>query len=185
MLPVEILKDIYWVGAIDWNIRDFHGYSVDRGTTYNAFLLMDDKITLFDTVKKGFKGDLLENIRKIIDPTKIDYVVVNHVEMDHSSLVPEIVELVQPEKLFCSEMGKKNLLSHFHTENWPYEVVKTGDTSAWEKGQFSLSKPGCSTGQTACFRMFPVIGFSSRVMPLDSIWLPPNDLMMKLIFLCF
>ena len=128
MLPVEILKDIYWVGAIDWNIRDFHGYSVDRGTTYNAFLLIDDKITLFDTVKKGFKGDLLENIRKIIDPTKIDYVVVNHVEMDHSSLVPEIVELVQPEKLFCSEMGKKNLLSHFHTENWPYEVVKTGDS---------------------------------------------------------
>ena len=128
MLPVEILKDIYWVGAIDWNIRDFHGYSVNRGTTYNAFLLIDDKITLFDTVKKGFKGDLLENIRKIIDPTKIDYVVVNHVEMDHSSLVPEIVELVQPEKIFCSEMGKKNLLAHFHTENWPYEVVKTGDS---------------------------------------------------------
>ncbi len=128
MLPVEILKDIYWVGAIDWNIRDFHGYSVDRGTTYNAFLLIDDKITLFDTVKKGFKGDLLENIRKIIDPTKIDYVVVNHVEMDHSSLVPEIAELVQPEKIFCSEMGKKNLLAHFHTENWPYEVVKTGDS---------------------------------------------------------
>ncbi len=128
MLPVEILKDIYWVGAIDWNIRDFHGYSVNRGTTYNAFLLIDDKITLFDTVKKGFKGDLLENIRKIIDPTKIDYVVVNHVEMDHSSLVPEIAELVQPEKIFCSEMGKKNLLAHFHTENWPYEVVKTGDS---------------------------------------------------------
>ena len=128
MPPVEILKDIYWVGAIDWNLRDFHGYSVDRGTSYNAFLLMDDKITLFDTVKKGFKGDLLENIRKIIDPTKIDYVVVNHVEMDHSSLVPEITELVQPEKIFCSEMGKKNLLAHFHTENWPYEVVKTGDS---------------------------------------------------------
>ncbi len=128
MLPVEILKDIYWVGAIDWNIRDFHGYSVDRGTTYNAFLLIDDKITLFDTVKKGFKGDLLKNIHKIIDPTKIDYLVVNHVEMDHSSLVPEIVELVQPEKIFCSEMGKKNLLAHFHTENWPYEVVKTGDS---------------------------------------------------------
>jgi len=128
MPPIEILKDIYWVGAIDWNIRDFHGYSVNRGTTYNAFLLIDDKITLFDTVKKGFKGDLLENIRKIIDPTKIDYVVVNHVEMDHSSLVPEIVELVQPEKIFCSEMGKKNLLAHFHTENWPYEVVKTGDS---------------------------------------------------------
>ena len=128
MPPVELLKDIYWVGAIDWNLRDFHGYSVDRGTSYNAFLVMDDKITLFDTVKKDFKGDLLKNIRKIIDPTKIDYLVVNHVEMDHSSLVPEIAGLVQPEKIFCSEMGKKNLLAHFHTENWPYEVVKTGDS---------------------------------------------------------
>jgi flavorubredoxin len=128
MQPVEILKDIYWVGAIDWNIRDFHGYSVDRGTSYNAFLVMDDKITLFDTVKKGFKGDLLRNIRKLIDPTKIDYVVINHAEMDHSSLVPEIAELVQPEKIFCSEMGKNNLLAHFHTEDWPYKVVKTGDS---------------------------------------------------------
>jgi flavorubredoxin len=128
MPPVEILKDIYWIGAIDWNIRDFHGYSVDRGTSYNAFLVMDEKVTLFDTVKRGFGGDLLKSIRKIIDPAKIDYLVVNHVEMDHSSLVPEIAGLVQPEKIFCSEMGKKNLLAHFHREEWPYEVVKTGDS---------------------------------------------------------
>jgi flavorubredoxin len=128
MPPVEILKDIYWIGAIDWNIRDFHGYSVDRGTSYNAFLVMDEKVTLFDTVKRGFGGDLLKSIRKIIDPAKIDYLVVNHVEMDHSSLVPEIAGLVQPEKIFCSEMGKKNLVAHFHREEWPYKVVKTGDS---------------------------------------------------------
>ncbi len=133
MPSIEILKDVYWVGAIDWNIRDFHGYSIYRGTTYNAFLVMDEKVTLFDTVKEGFRSELLHRIRGIIDPTKIDYIVVNHVEMDHSGLVPEVVELVKPEKIFCSERGKKALLSHFHREDWPYEVVKTGDTISFGK----------------------------------------------------
>ena len=127
MPPIEILKDVHWVGAIDWNIRDFHGYSIYRGTTYNAFLVMDEKVTLFDTVKEGFRSELLHRIRRIIDPSKIDYLVVNHVEMDHSGLVPEVVELVKPEKVICSERGKKALLSHFHREDWPYEVVRTGD----------------------------------------------------------
>lgn len=126
MRPVEIMKDIYWVGALDWNIRDFHGYTTYKGTTYNAFLAMDEKITLFDTVKKGFKNDLIHNIYKIIDPARIDYVVVNHVEMDHSSCVPEIMDMVKPEKIFCSAMGKQAMLEHFHREDWPYEVVKTG-----------------------------------------------------------
>ena len=128
MPPIEILKDVHWVGAIDWNIRDFHGYSIYRGTTYNAFLVMDEKVTLFDTVKQGFRSELLHHIRRIIDPTTIDYLVVNHAEMDHSGLVPEVVELVKPEKIFCSERGRKALLAHFHREDWPYEVVKTGDT---------------------------------------------------------
>ena len=128
MPPIEVLKDIYWVGAVDWNIRDFHGYSVDKGSSYNAFLAIDDKVTLFDTVKRGFKNDLIDNIRQIIEPAEIDYLIVNHVEMDHSGLISEIADLVQPEKIICSEMGKKNLLAHFHQEEWPYEAVKTGDT---------------------------------------------------------
>jgi len=128
MPPIEVFKDIYWVGAVDWNIRNFHGYSVDKGSSYNAFLAIDDKVTLFDTVKKGFKNDLINNIRQIIDPAEIDYLIVNHVEMDHSGLVAEIAQLVQPEKIICSEMGKKNLLAHFHQEEWPYEAVRTGDT---------------------------------------------------------
>ena len=128
MPPIEVLKDIYWVGAVDWNIRDFHGYSVDKGSSYNAFLAIDDKVTLFDTVKRGFKNDLIGNIRQIIDPAEIDYLIVNHVEMDHSGLIAEIADLVRPEKIICSEMGKKNLLAHFHQEEWPYEAVKTGDT---------------------------------------------------------
>lgn len=123
----ELAKGVHWVGAIDWDIRDFHGYSTYKGTTYNAFLVVDDKITLFDTVKHSHKGELLRNISKIVDPEKIDYIVVNHVEMDHSGSLPEIVELVKPEKIFCSPMGKKALLDHFHQEDWPLEVVKSGD----------------------------------------------------------
>jgi flavorubredoxin len=128
MQPVEIKKDVYWVGAVDWDIRDFHGYSTPKGTSYNAFLVMDEKITLFDTVKKPFTKDLMSNIRKLVNPKKIDYIVINHVEMDHSGALPEIIDTIQPEKLFCSSMGKKALLDHFHREDWPYEVVGTGQT---------------------------------------------------------
>jgi flavorubredoxin len=128
MAPIEIIKDIHWVGAVDWNIRDFHGYSVDRGTTYNSFLVLDEKTTLFDTVKKGFQKELFGNIAKIIEPTKIDYLVVNHVEMDHSSCIPEVMDLVKPEKVFCSEKGKQALRAHFHKEDWPYHALKTGDS---------------------------------------------------------
>ena len=123
----ELAKGVHWVGAIDWDIRDFHGYSTYKGTTYNAFLVVDDKITLFDTVKRSHKGELLRNISKIVDPEKIDYIVVNHVEMDHSGSLPDLVKLVKPEKIFCSPMGKKAILDHFHQEDWPFEVVKSGD----------------------------------------------------------
>lgn len=122
----ELAKGIHWVGAVDWDIRDFHGYSTYKGTTYNAFLVVDEKITLFDTVKRSHMGDLLRNIRRIVDPEKIDYIVVNHVEMDHSGSLPELVELIQPEKIFCSPMGKKAILEHFHRPEWPLEVVKSG-----------------------------------------------------------
>ncbi len=128
MSALEIKKDIYWVGAVDWNVRDFHGYSTERGTSYNAYLIKDEKITLFDTVKKELKSDLVHNIYQVVDPTKIDYLVVNHVEMDHSGSLPEMIELIKPEKIFCSPMGKKVILDHFHNADWPLEVVSTGDS---------------------------------------------------------
>ena len=126
MSTTELAKGIYWVGAVDWDIRDFHGYSTYKGTTYKAFLIVDEKVTLFDTVKRSHLGELLRNIRYIIDPEKIDYVVINHVEMDHSGCLPEIMDIIKPEKVFCSPMGKKAIIDHFHREDWPYEVVKSG-----------------------------------------------------------
>ncbi len=128
MQPTELKKGIYWVGAIDRSVRDFHGYSTPFGTTYNAYLLVDDKVMLFDTVAKGFASEMLARISEIIEPSKIDYIVVNHVELDHSGSLPEIIETVKPEKIICSAAGKKALLAHFHREDWPYEVVATGQT---------------------------------------------------------
>ena len=128
MKNIEVAPGIYWVGAIDWHIRDFHGYSTNRGTTYNAYLIIDDKITLIDTVKAKCKGQMMHRIHNIIDPKKIDYIVVNHVEMDHSGSLPEVINEVRPEKVFCSKMGQKALEQHFHYKDWPIQIVATGES---------------------------------------------------------
>jgi len=133
MKPVEIAEGIYWVGVIDWNIRDFHGYSTYQGSTYNAYLIMDDKITLIDTVKKPFADELLANIGEIVDPKKIDYVISNHTEMDHSGGLPRVMHKVGEDKpLYCSKMGQKNLSRHF-AQAWNYQPVEDG-------GQLNLGK---------------------------------------------
>jgi flavorubredoxin len=133
MKPVEIAKDIFWVGAIDWNIRDFHGYSTYEGTTYNAYLIMDEKITLVDTVKKEFADVLMENIRHIVEPKKIDYVISNHTEMDHSGGLASVMHRVGEDKpLYCSKMGHKNLSKHF-PQKWNYQPVENG-------GELSIGK---------------------------------------------
>jgi flavorubredoxin len=124
----EIKPNVFWVGAIDWDIRDFHGYSTYKGTTYNSFLVKDEKIALFDSVKKPFFDDLKQNLQSLVDPGTIDYLIVNHVEMDHSGALAEVIDLVHPEKIICSEMGKKVLLDHFHRPDWPYHVVKSGES---------------------------------------------------------
>ncbi len=127
MRPIEITKGIYDVGVIDWNIRDFHGYSTYRGTSYNAFLIVDEKIALLDTVKKNCSDQLIDNISKIIDPKKIDYVISNHTEMDHSGALPRVMHRVGEDKpLYCSKMGAKNLVRHF-PQKWNYHAVGTGD----------------------------------------------------------
>ena len=126
MKPVEIADGIYDVGVLDWNIEDFHGYSTPYGTSYNAFLILDDKITLVDTVKSGFENDLLENIARIVDPKRIDYVISNHTEMDHSGGLPRIMHKIGEEKpLFCSKMGQKNLARHFR-QKWNIKPVDNG-----------------------------------------------------------
>jgi len=126
MRPVEIAQGIYDVGAIDWNIRDFHGYSTHQGTTYNAYLILDEKITLIDAVKSEFADQLLENISRIVDPKKIDCVVSNHTEMDHSGGLARVMHRIGEDKpLYCSKIGHKNLAKHF-AQKWNYQPVEDG-----------------------------------------------------------
>ncbi|MFC2097080.1 FprA family A-type flavoprotein [Bacteroidota bacterium] len=127
MKAKKIKDNIYWVGAIDWNVRNFHGYLTQKGTTYNAYLIIDEKITLIDTVKLGFKDEMLSRISDIVDPSKIDYIVSNHVEMDHSGSLPEIKEIAPNAKIITSPSGAKGLkLHYFH--DWDYQVVNSGDS---------------------------------------------------------
>ena len=130
MKALEIKKDIYWVGAVDYASHDFHGYSLSpRGTTYNAYVIKDEKNVLFDTVKESFAGTMLCRLASVMEPCKIDYIVVNHVELDHSGALPKLIEACKPETVFCSPMGLKAIEAHFSGwENWPLKVVKTGDS---------------------------------------------------------
>ncbi|MDD5723838.1 MAG: flavodoxin domain-containing protein [Syntrophales bacterium] len=110
---VKVSDHVYWVGAIDWGIRDFHGYTTKRGSTYNAYLILADKVTLVDTVRAPFKDELLSRIASVVDPGNIDYIVSNHAEMDHSGSLSRIIEEIKPEKVFASAMGVKALKEHF------------------------------------------------------------------------
>jgi len=124
---VELKKGIYWVGAIDWNIRDFHGYSTPYGTTYNAYLIVDEKNVLVDTVKAPFYLEMLGRISEIIDPSKIDVIVSNHVEMDHSGSLAQIVERMGDPIVITSERGQKGLIKHYK-KSLKFKIVKSGET---------------------------------------------------------
>lgn len=128
MKPFEIKTGIYWVGAVDYNIRTFHGhtYSANRGTTYNAYLIVDEKIALVDTVYGPFAEELIEKIRSIVPPEKIDYVIANHVETDHSGAMPALMKLCHKAKVFGTAKCKEGLYRHYY-EDWNFQIVKTGD----------------------------------------------------------
>lgn len=126
MKAVKIKDNIYWVGGVDWNLRNFHGYSTQRGSTYNAYLIVDEKITLIDTTKYYLADEMLSRISSIVDPSKIDYVISNHVEMDHSGALPKIMEIAENAEIFTSPNGEKGLKRHYKKE-WKFNIVKSGD----------------------------------------------------------
>lgn len=127
-MSCELKNKIYWVGAVDYNVRDFHGYVTPNGTSYNSYLIVDEKIALVDTVKKEFAVCLLDHVSEIVDPAKIDYLIINHVEMDHSGATIDILKAAKNAKIFCSAKGKEGLLKHFQIKDREFNIVKTGDT---------------------------------------------------------
>jgi len=127
MSAQEIKKGIYWVGAIDWSVRNFHGYSTEQGTTYNAYLIVDEKIVLVDTVKQGYVEQMMYRIGQIIDPSKIDYILSNHVEPDHSGGIADVLQVAPNATVLTSKKGEKGLRRHYKSD-WNFQVVGTGDS---------------------------------------------------------
>ena len=129
MNPVKIAEGIYWVGAVDWGVRNFHGYSTHRGSTYNAYIVIDEKIALVDTVKGSFFNEMASRISSLIDMSDIDYIISNHVEMDHSGSLPDIMRVAKNAEIIASPNGMKGLKLHYG-ENLRFrpEISCTGVT---------------------------------------------------------
>ncbi len=125
MKAKKIKEGIYWVGAIDWNLRNFHGYLTQRGSTYNSYLIIDEKITLVDTVKEQFTDEMIERISSVIDPSRIDYIICNHVEMDHSGAIPRMMEIAPNAKVITSPKGESGLRDHYK-KDFNYKAVESG-----------------------------------------------------------
>lgn len=125
-MKVQLADNIFWVGAVDWHIRDFHGYSTTRGSTYNAYLIIDEKVALIDSVKAPFAETLLGHVAEHIDPAQIDYLVSNHVEPDHSGSVYRMLEAAPKAELIASAKGVAGLRAYYG-ELRKVREVKTGD----------------------------------------------------------
>ena len=127
MKAMKIAEGVYWVGAIDWNLRNFHGYETEKGSTYNAYLILDKKITLIDAVKGGFEAEMLARISSVIDPAKIDVIISNHAEPDHSGGIPAVLERAKNAKVYCAAgAGVKDLTAYYG--DLGYIGVKAGET---------------------------------------------------------
>jgi flavorubredoxin len=127
-MSIRIKNNVYWVGKIDWELRKFHGgeYSTHRGSTYNAYLVKEEKVALMDTVWTPFSKEFVENLSKKIDLNKIDYVIASHAESDHSGALPELMSYIPDTPVYCTKNGIKSLKGHYHKE-WNFKAVKTGD----------------------------------------------------------
>jgi len=128
-LSFKIKNNVFWLGKTDWELRKFHGneYSTNRGSTYNSYLIREEKIVLIDTVWMPFSKEFVENLSKEVDLDKIDYVIANHAEIDHSGALPELMKRIPNTPIYCTANGVKSLKGHYH-KDWNFRPVKTGDT---------------------------------------------------------
>jgi flavorubredoxin len=126
-MDTTLRENIHWVGAVDWNVRDFHSYDTERGTTYNAYLVRDEKTALIDTVKEPFAAELLERVAALADLGQLDYVVCNHAELDHAGALPEVLRAMPQATLVCDKKCAAALADHFDTSAWKMQIVANGE----------------------------------------------------------
>ena len=130
----KMLKEnIYWVGYVDWDVRNFHGYSTTKGSTYNSYIIKDKKIAVIDSVKAPYADDLVKNILEHTDLDKVDYVICNHAEPDHSGSIPVLMDICPNAELVCNAKCQKALSMHYATEGWNFKIVD-------ESSELSLGK---------------------------------------------
>ena len=127
-MHIKIKNNVTWIGKIDWELRKFHGdeYSTHKGTTYNSYLIKEQKTALVETVWKPFSKEFVHNLEKEIDLNKIDFIIANHAEMDHSGALPLLMEKIPDKPIYCTANGIKSIKGHYH-KDWDFHPVKTGD----------------------------------------------------------
>lgn len=127
-MSFKINDTVTWVGKVDWQLETFHGeeYSTHKGSTYNSYLIRDEKIVLIDTVWKPYSQEFISKLQEEIDIHKIDYIVANHAEVDHSGALPELMKLIPDTPIICTANGVKSLKGQYH-QDWNFKTVKTGE----------------------------------------------------------
>jgi len=128
-MKIKIKNNIDWVGKIDWELRKFHGneYSTHHGSTYNSYLIMEEKNILVDTVWLPYAKEFVDNLSKEIELKEIDFIIANHAEIDHSGSLPELMRHIPETPIYCTANGIKSLKGHYH-QDWNFVLVKTGDS---------------------------------------------------------
>ncbi|HPI15945.1 MAG TPA: MBL fold metallo-hydrolase, partial [Spirochaetota bacterium] len=124
----KIKNNIYWVGKVDWELRQFHGseFSTHKGSTYNSYLIREGKTALIDTVWAPYAKEYVRELEKVIDLKKIDYIIANHGEVDHSGALGALLHRIPDTPVYCTAAGVKSLKGQYHAD-WNFQVVKTGD----------------------------------------------------------
>ena len=124
----QVKNNVYWVGKVDWELRKFHGdeYSTHKGSTYNSYLIQEGKTVLIDTVWAPFAEEFVDNLAKEIDLNKIDCIIANHGEVDHSGALPVLMKHIPDKPIYCTANAVKSLKGQYH-QDWNFQVVKTGD----------------------------------------------------------
>ena len=132
-MKVAIKNNVYWVGKVDWELRKFHGdeYSTNRGSTYNSYLIQEEKTAVIDTVWAPFGKEYVDNLAAEVGLERIDFVIANHSEIDHSGALPELMRRIPDAPIYCTANGAKALKGHYH-QDWNFQVVKTGDRLSLE-----------------------------------------------------
>ncbi|HKM04359.1 MAG TPA: anaerobic nitric oxide reductase flavorubredoxin [Lachnospiraceae bacterium] len=125
----KMTEKVTWVGKVDWELKNFHGkeYSTKKGSSYNSYLVRDEKTVLIDTVWQPFNKEFVSRLKQEIDLKDIDYIIANHGEIDHSGALSELLREIPDTPIYCTAKGAQILKGHYH-EDWNFKIVKTGDS---------------------------------------------------------